>query len=59
MGLALDEPTDEDETVVVGDVSFIVDDDLLTLVPPGSSVTIDYDPRWRRFFVSAGHGGGC
>jgi hypothetical protein len=60
LGLALDEPGADDETVNVGEVTFILDDDLRTMMPDGSTVNIHYDVRWQRFFVSAnGRSGEC
>ena len=58
MGLALDEPADNDEQIIVDELKFVVEKGLAKNF---SQLTIDYSDSWfaKGFTIKTGESSGC
>lgn len=61
MGMALDEPKDDDETVEQGGMTFVMAPDVVGIARQSGGVSIDYvDDGYRKgYMVKMGAGGDC
>ena len=59
MGLALDEPDEDDETIEEDGVTFLLDRKVRDMVATAGDVRIVYFPDADQFSVGIGQAGGC
>jgi len=59
MGLALDEPGNDDERHEHHGLTFLVDDEAKRLLDMYGGLLVDYDDQWGRFRVNLGRGEAC
>ena len=60
MGMALDEPTDEDHRIEEQDMTFVMAPDVVSIVDQNGGVSIDYvdDGHRKGYMINLGAGGG-
>jgi hypothetical protein len=60
MGLALDEPQNDDESIEQSDVTFLIPREIQQWIASGVELHVDYNQYWQSFSVRlGGHYGSC
>ena len=59
MGLALDEPSDDDETVQSEGLTFLLGKNIVSYLQPGENIRVDFDPHWRHLTVKTAWSSSC
>ncbi len=59
MGLALDEPRQDDERHEQGGVTFLIPREIRSWLRGGTELQVDFNRFWKQFTVSLGGGYSC